>query len=55
MTGTYDQYCTPELVQELAGRIPRGEFREAPGAGHAVHQSHHDWLARQLGDWLATH
>ena len=55
LTGTYDQYCTPELVQELAGRIPRGEFREAPGAGHAVHQSHHDWLGRQLGDWLAAH
>jgi valacyclovir hydrolase len=54
-TGTYDPHCPPDLVRELAGRIPRGEFREAPGAGHAVHQSHHDWLARQLGDWLAAH
>ena len=55
MTGTDDPYCPPELVRELAALIPRGEFREAPGAGHDVHQSHHDWLARQLGDWLSAH
>lgn len=53
--GTYDPYCPPDLVRELAGRIPRGEFREAPGAGHDIHLSHHDWLTAQLDDWLAAH
>ncbi len=55
ITGSDDAVCPPDLVSELAGLIPRGEFREAHGAGHAVHQSQHGWLARQLGDWLAAH
>jgi valacyclovir hydrolase len=55
ITGSHDVFCPPDLVSDLAGLIPRGEFREAHGAGHDVHQSHHGWLARQLGDWLAAH
>ena len=55
ITGSDDAVCPPDLVSDLAGLIPRGEFREAHGAGHAVHQSQHGWLARQLGDWLAAH
>jgi valacyclovir hydrolase len=55
ITGSDDVFCPPDLVSDMAGLIPRGQFREARGAGHAVHLSHHGWLARQLGDWLAAH
>jgi valacyclovir hydrolase len=55
VAGTYDTSCSPELTTELAALIPRGEFLEAPGAGHDVHRSHGGWLARQLTRWLAAH
>jgi pimeloyl-ACP methyl ester carboxylesterase len=55
VAGTYDASCSPELTRELAALIPRGEFLEAPGAGHDVHRSHGGWLARQLTRWLAEH
>jgi pimeloyl-ACP methyl ester carboxylesterase len=55
VAGTYDPHCPPELSRELAGLIPRGQFLEAPGAGHAVHMSHAAWLAGQLTRWLADH
>ena len=55
ISGTYDQVCPPDLVREMAGAIPRGEFREAPQAGHAVHVSHHEWLASAAADWLGSH
>jgi valacyclovir hydrolase len=55
VAGTYDPHCPPELTRELAGLIPKGQFREAPGAGHEVHISHAAWLAGQLTRWLADH
>jgi valacyclovir hydrolase len=55
VTGTYDPHCPPDLTEELAALIPRGQFLEAPGAGHPVHQSHAAWLERQLTSWLADH
>jgi pimeloyl-ACP methyl ester carboxylesterase len=55
ITGSYDTFCPPELVRPMAALIPRGEFREAVGAGHDVHHSHHDWIAGVLSDWLAAH
>jgi len=54
-TGTYDPYCPPDLVREMAEAIPRGEFREAPGAGHDVHVSHFRWLVSAMTDWLGSH
>jgi pimeloyl-ACP methyl ester carboxylesterase len=39
----------------MAEAIPRGEFREAPGAGHDVHVSHYQWLVSAMTDWLGSH
>jgi valacyclovir hydrolase len=55
IAGTYDPHCPPDLTSELAALIPRGQFLEAPGAGHDVHLSHAGWLAGQLTRWLADH
>jgi pimeloyl-ACP methyl ester carboxylesterase len=44
-----------DLVREMAEAVPRGEFREAAGAGHDVHLSHHQWLAGAALDWLSSH
>jgi valacyclovir hydrolase len=55
ISGTYDPFCPPDLVREMAEAIPRGEFREAPEAGHDVHVSHHRWLASAVADWLGGH
>ena len=55
VAGTYDSHCPPGLTSELAALIPKGQFLEAPGAGHEVHVSHAAWLAGQLTGWLAGH
>ena len=55
IAGTYDRFCPPDLVREMAEAVPRGEFREATGAGHDVHLSHNRWLAAAVLDWLSSH
>ena len=55
IAGTSDPFCQPDLVREMAEAVPRGEFREAPGAGHDVHLSHHRWLVAAVLDWLSSH
>jgi valacyclovir hydrolase len=55
VAGTSDLQCSPDLTSEMAALIPRGEFLEAPGAGHQVHLSHGRWLERELTRWLADH
>jgi pimeloyl-ACP methyl ester carboxylesterase len=55
IAGTYDPFCPPDLVREMAEAVPRGEFREAAGAGHDVHLSHHHWLSGAVLDWLSSH
>jgi valacyclovir hydrolase len=55
VAGTYDPFCPPGMAGELAALIPRGQFTEAPGAGHDVHASHAGWLTGQLTRWLASH
>jgi valacyclovir hydrolase len=55
IAGTYDPFCPADLVREMAEAVPRGEFREAAGAGHDVHLSHHRWLAAAILDWLSSH
>jgi pimeloyl-ACP methyl ester carboxylesterase len=55
VAGTYDPHCPPGLTRELAALIPKGQFLEAPDAGHEVHLSHAAWLAGQLTRWLADH
>lgn len=55
ITGAYDPVCPPDLVREMADAIARGEYREASGAGHDVHVSHHAWLSAAVADWLSDH
>jgi pimeloyl-ACP methyl ester carboxylesterase len=55
LTGTSDSVCPPSLVAEMADAMPRGTFREVPGAAHAVHQSHGPWLAGAIADWIGGH
>jgi len=55
IAGTYDPFCPADLVREMAEAVPRGEFREAAGAGHDVHLSHHRWLSSAVLDWLSSH
>jgi pimeloyl-ACP methyl ester carboxylesterase len=55
ITGTYDPFCPPRPVRDMADAIPRGEYREALGAGHDVHLSHHGWLLATVVDWLSDH
>jgi valacyclovir hydrolase len=52
ITGEHDMFAPPPLIQELAARIPYAETRIVEGAGHDVQNSHPDWLARTILDWL---
>jgi len=55
ITGEHDMFAPPPLVQQLAARIPRVETQIVEGAGHDVQNSHSDWLARTILDWLESH
>ncbi|MGI5491216.1 alpha/beta fold hydrolase [Microtetraspora malaysiensis] len=55
ITGTYDPFCPPSLVREMAEAIPRGTYLEAPGGGHDIHLSHSGWLASTIVNWLSDH
>jgi pimeloyl-ACP methyl ester carboxylesterase len=55
VAGTYDKFCSPGRTRELAEAIPRGQFAEAPGAGHRIHVSHGGWLSATALRWLAEH
>lgn len=55
LTGTDDPVCPPSLVAAMADAIPRGTFREVPGAAHDVHRSHGSWLASTIAEWLGNH
>jgi valacyclovir hydrolase len=55
ITGEDDPFCPPSLVRDMADAISRGEYREAPGAGHDVHLSHSAWLRAAVVDWLSDH
>jgi pimeloyl-ACP methyl ester carboxylesterase len=55
LTGSEDPVCPPSLVATMAEAIPRGTFREVPGAAHDVHRSHGPWLASTIAEWLGGH
>ncbi len=55
ITGEHDFLATPALVADMAGAIPRGEFREAKGASHAVHHEQPAWLTATITGWLSKH
>jgi valacyclovir hydrolase len=52
--GTYDPFCPPALVQEMADAIARGTYVQADG-GHDLHLSHSGWLVSTIVDWLSDH
>ena len=53
IAGEHDMFAPPPLVRQLAQRIPHAEMLVVEGAGHDVQNSHPDWLARTILDWLA--
>ncbi len=55
ITGEHDFLATPTLVSDMAHAIPRGEFLEAKGAGHAVHHDRPAWLSETVVGWLSNH
>jgi valacyclovir hydrolase len=55
ITGTYDPFCPPSLVREMADAISRGNYLEVPGGGHDLHLSHTGWLVSTVADWLTDH
>jgi valacyclovir hydrolase len=55
ITGEHDMFAPPPLLQQLAARIPQAETHVVEGAGHDVQNSHPDWLASTILDWLERH
>jgi valacyclovir hydrolase len=55
ITGDKDILAPPDIVSELAQRIPGAEFIEAREAGHAVHQASPEWLTQIILGWLSGH
>jgi len=53
IAGEHDFLATPALVSEMARAIPNGEFLEAKGASHAVHEEQPGWLAETVAGWLS--
>jgi pimeloyl-ACP methyl ester carboxylesterase len=52
LTGEHDPFCPPGLVSELAAAIPKGEFVRVDDADHDIHNSHAEWLAKTIDDWI---
>ena len=55
MTGEHDELATPEVVRDLASRIPGAEAMIATGAGHGVSWDQPEWLNRTLLGFLKAH
>ncbi|MFC4585994.1 alpha/beta fold hydrolase [Sphaerisporangium corydalis] len=55
ITGTYDPFCPPSLVRQMAEALPRGTYLEAPEGGHDLHLSHGAWLTSTIVNWLSDH
>jgi len=52
IVGEHDFIITPDLVSQLASRIPGAEFLVVEGAGHDVHNTRPELFAQTLLDWL---
>jgi valacyclovir hydrolase len=52
ITGEHDELATPDLVRDLAGRIPGAQAVVASGAGHGVSWDQPEWLNRTLLEFL---
>jgi valacyclovir hydrolase len=52
IAGEHDMFAPPALAAQYTARVPRGEWIEAAGAGHDVHNARPEWLAETLLAWL---
>jgi len=52
IAGEHDELATPDLVRDLAGRIPHAQVVVAGGAGHGVSWDQPEWLNRTLLEFL---
>jgi len=52
IAGERDELATPDVVRDLAGRIPGAEAVIASDAGHGVSWDQPDWLDRTLLEFL---
>jgi valacyclovir hydrolase len=52
IAGEHDELATPDLVRDLAGRIPGGQAVVAAGAGHGVSWEQPEWLNNTLLEFL---
>ena len=48
ITGEHDELATPDVVRDLAGRIPGAQAVVASGAGHGVSWEQPEWLNSTL-------
>jgi valacyclovir hydrolase len=55
ITGEHDELATPDVVRDLAARIPGADAVIAMGAGHGVSWDQPDWLGRTLLEFLRAH
>ena len=52
IAGEHDELATPDLVNDLAARIPGGRAVVATGAGHGVSWDQPEWLNRTVLEFL---
>jgi len=55
IAGEDDFFAPPALVSQFASAVRGAEVLPLEGAGHDVHASHPEWLARTVLSWLARH
>jgi len=55
ITGEHDFLATPDVVRDLAARIPGAEAVIAMGAGHGVSWDQPEWLNRTVLGFLKAH
>ena len=54
ITGEHDELATPDMVRDLASRIPDARAVIASGAGHGVSWEQPAWLNSTLLDFLTA-
>jgi pimeloyl-ACP methyl ester carboxylesterase len=55
ITGEQDMFVSPALLAESAARLSCAKMMVVGGAGHNLQQSHPDWLASTILEWLEQH
>ena len=55
ISGERDVFVSPEMLRQLAARVPVVEAHVVPGAPHDVNHAQPEWMARTVLDWLGRH